>query len=218
MNHKVNLFSFIERDRAKCVFCRRRIRQGQGDVLLRDLSGKTRPRFYHLGAPCETAAQRLIDANPNRWRGARRHIPEAAAVPTRGGGHPLIGQCSGITRSGGRCTRSAEGPNGLCWLHDPTRSEERRRAASKAGRAKPSREIAGVKALLSSLTDQVLDGKLDKGAAAVANQLINTRLRAVELERKIKETQELEERIELLEEAAQEAPGQKETQRIKKWR
>jgi hypothetical protein len=35
--------------------------------------------------------------------------------------------------------------------------------------------------------------------AAVANQLINTRLRAVELGRRIKETEELEARIEALE-------------------
>lgn len=36
----------------------------------------------------------------------------------------------------------------------------------------------------------------------MANQLINTRLRAVEIERKIRETEELEERLAQLEEAA----------------
>jgi hypothetical protein len=45
----------------------------------------------------------------------------------------------------------------------------------------------------------VLAGDLETGRAAVANQLINTRLRAVELERKIRETEELEARIEALE-------------------
>jgi hypothetical protein len=40
---------------------------------------------------------------------------------------------------------------------------------------------------------------LETGPAAVANQLINTRLRAVEQERRFKETEELEERIEDLE-------------------
>jgi len=43
--------------------------------------------------------------------------------------------------------------------------------------------------------------------AAVANQLINTRLRAVELERRIKETEELEERIVELEERYQHESG-----------
>ena len=40
---------------------------------------------------------------------------------------------------------------------------------------------------------------LETGRAAVANQLINTRLRAIEQERKIKETEDLEARIEALE-------------------
>jgi hypothetical protein len=43
---------------------------------------------------------------------------------------------------------------------------------------------------------------LETGRAAVANQLVNTRLRAVELERKIRESDELEARIEELEQAA----------------
>jgi len=41
---------------------------------------------------------------------------------------------------------------------------------------------------------------LETGPAAVANQLINTRLRAIEIERKIKEAEELEARLEALEE------------------
>jgi hypothetical protein len=45
----------------------------------------------------------------------------------------------------------------------------------------------------------VLSGELLPGPAAVANQLINTRLRAIEQERKNKETEELEARIEALE-------------------
>jgi hypothetical protein len=66
--------------------------------------------------------------------------------------------------------------------------------------------LAEIKALLSELTNRVLGGEgveaLETGRAAVANQLVNTRLRAVELERKIKETDELEARIEELEQAA----------------
>jgi hypothetical protein len=53
--------------------------------------------------------------------------------------------------------------------------------------------------LLEDLTEQVLSGELPTGAAAVENQLINTRLRAIETERKVKETEELEERMEALE-------------------
>jgi len=53
--------------------------------------------------------------------------------------------------------------------------------------------------LLEDLTAQVLSGELPTGPAAVANQLINTRLRAIETERKVKEAEELEERLEALE-------------------
>jgi hypothetical protein len=45
----------------------------------------------------------------------------------------------------------------------------------------------------------VLAGEIETARAAVANQLINTRLRTIELERKIKETDELEARIGALE-------------------
>ena len=104
-------------------------------------------------------------------------------------------RCSGITRSGTRCERSVEGPNGMCWLHDPTRSEERRRAASRAGKAKPNREIADIKARLSDLAEDVLAGEVDRANAAVAGQLLNTYIRAVSVELKVREQQELIERL-----------------------
>lgn len=80
MNYSVNSWSFLDRGRAKCACCGRRIRRGGGDVLLRDLSGGARPRFYHLGDPCEAAAQRLIDGDPGRWRGARRHVVQGGGA------------------------------------------------------------------------------------------------------------------------------------------
>jgi hypothetical protein len=72
--------------------------------------------------------------------------------------------------------------------------------ASKAARSKPNRELPSIKVLLEDLTERVLSGELATGQAAVANQLINTRLRAIEAERKIKETEELATRLEALEE------------------
>ncbi|MEJ7815477.1 MAG: hypothetical protein WKF53_09920 [Rubrobacter sp.] len=79
--------------------------------------------------------------------------------------------------------------------------------ASRAGRSKPSRELTEIKDLLKILTDRVIftEGTeyLPANHAAVAGQLINTRLRAVEMERKIKETEEFEARLERLEEAAE---------------
>jgi len=50
------------------------------------------------------------------------------------------------------------------------------------------------------LTDAVLDGTQDRANAAVAGQLINTLLRAVAVELKVREVDELEARLEELEE------------------
>jgi hypothetical protein len=86
-----------------------------------------------------------------------------------------------------------------CHHHDPARSGERSRAASRAGRSKPMRDVAGIKAQLQDLADKILAGELERGAAAVAGQLLNIKLRAIEVERKIKETEELEERLAALE-------------------
>jgi len=94
-----------------------------------------------------------------------------------------------------------------CYGHRPDLADERRRNASKGGkrggRGRGSGELTEIKDLLKDLTDRVLRVELGSGVAAVANQLINTRLRAVELERKIRETEELEARIEELEQAGE---------------
>jgi hypothetical protein len=111
----------------------------------------------------------------------------------------LTVQCTAVKRNTERCTLPANGPQGLCWAHDPANAEKRRRGASRGGKAKANRELPSIKARLEDLTEQVLSGELPTGPAAVANQLINTRLRAIELERKIKETDELEARLEALE-------------------
>jgi hypothetical protein len=71
--------------------------------------------------------------------------------------------------------------------------------ASRAARSKPSRELAGIKGRLSDLADDVLADKVDKGAAAVAGQLLNTYLRAVSVELKVREAEDLERRMEELE-------------------
>ena len=111
--------------------------------------------------------------------------------------------CAGIKRDGGRCTATVPPSKEYCYQHDPERQEERKRNAARAGKSRPNRELAGIKLLLSELTDRVLGGEgvepLETGRAAVANQLLNTRLRAIEVERKIRETEELEGRLEELE-------------------
>jgi hypothetical protein len=107
--------------------------------------------------------------------------------------------CRAIKANGEPCTLPANGPQGFCWAHDPpNREKKRRRMASRAARSKSNRELTALKAQLQDLTKRVLACDLETRRAAVANQLLNTRLRAIELERKIKETAELATRLEAL--------------------
>jgi hypothetical protein len=111
-------------------------------------------------------------------------------------------RCAGIKRDGGRCTVIVPPPQTHCYAHDPSRAEERKRNASRGGWSKGRRgvgEIPDLKSQLEDLAADVLDGKVATGVGAVVNQIINTRLRAIELERKFKETEELEARISALE-------------------
>ena len=110
-----------------------------------------------------------------------------------------MASCRATKANGEPCTLAARGPQGLCWAHDPANRDKRSRMASRAARSKPIRELSSIKALLADLTERVLSGDLETGRAAVANQLVNTRLRAVEQERKMRELEELEERLEALE-------------------
>ena len=114
-----------------------------------------------------------------------------------------MARCSGIRADGGRCGAQAIRSSEYCVNHHPDYEDARRRRNSKGGkrggRGRPQAELSDLKAQLQDLTHDVLAGDLETGRAAVANQLINTRLRAIEVERRIKETDELEARIEALE-------------------
>jgi hypothetical protein len=121
--------------------------------------------------------------------------------------------CAGTKRDGSQCTASVEPPQRYCWWHDPDNAEERQRAASKAGKSRPSRELLAIKTQLQDLTERVLAGGLETGRAAVANQLINTRLRTIEQERKNRESDELEARIEALERTQERVKGARPWQR-----
>ena len=108
--------------------------------------------------------------------------------------------CRASKRNGSPCTAPASGGNGYCWAHDPANAERRRRIASRGGRGKGGGELLDLKRQLKDLAADVLDGKVERGDAAVVNQIWGTLVRAIEQERKIRETGELAERLEALEE------------------
>src|SRR5215211_5208728 len=118
--------------------------------------------------------------------------------------------CSAIKANGERCRGIAATGSDYCPAHDPARAEERSRVASKAARSRSvavmeTRTIILIKDALKDLYQAVLEGRVDRSAAAVANQIANTQLRAVEVERRVREQEELESRLDELEGLLEEA-------------
>jgi hypothetical protein len=110
-----------------------------------------------------------------------------------------MAQCAGTKRDGSQCMASVEPGHAYCWWHDPANAQARKQAASRGGKGKANREVPALKKQLEDLVADVLEGRVERGTAAVANQLLNTKLRAIELERKIREQDEVLERLETLE-------------------
>jgi hypothetical protein len=109
--------------------------------------------------------------------------------------------CCANKANGERCKAPATGPDGLCWAHQPQHAAKRSRMASRAAKSKAHSEVKVLRQQLKTLTEQVIDGELDTGRGAVANQLISTQIRLLEYERKAKDLDELVERLERLENA-----------------
>jgi hypothetical protein len=107
--------------------------------------------------------------------------------------------CSAIKENGERCRGIAATGSDYCPAHDPTRAEARSKAASKAAKSRHDPEIREIKGLLKDLYAAVLEGRVERAAAAVANQIANTRLRALEVEHRMREQEELEGRMDELE-------------------
>ena len=112
--------------------------------------------------------------------------------------------CAGIKADGGRCKAQATRNSQWCIGHDPDQADARRRRAQKGGRrggrGRPQAELADIKRRLSELTDSVLDGTQNRASAAVAGQLLNTLIRAVGVELRVREQLDLIGRLEELEE------------------
>jgi hypothetical protein len=91
-----------------------------------------------------------------------------------------------------------------CINHDPDKVEARRRRASKGGkrggRGRPQAELAEVKGILRALVGDVLKGTTERQDAAVVGQLLNTVIRAIGMEMRVREVEELAREIEELRE------------------
>ena len=111
--------------------------------------------------------------------------------------------CSGIKPDGGRCGAQAIRASSWCFNHHPDYEEQRRQRASRGGkrggRGRPQAELADIKQRLSDLANDVLEDKVDKGKGAVVSQVLNVYLRALAVELKLREQEEILERVAELE-------------------
>jgi|ERR671910_2982050 hypothetical protein len=114
-----------------------------------------------------------------------------------------MSRCAAIKPNGERCKVEAIADAEWCWSHHPDYQQARRRRASKGGkrggRGRPQAELGDIKQRLSDLAEDVLEGRQERGVAAVASQVLNVYLRAVSVELKAREQMELIERLESLE-------------------
>ena len=115
-------------------------------------------------------------------------------------------RCSALTAGGGRCQRIVSDSSEYCYSHDPAQAEARKRNASRGGKsggkgrtAPRAHEASDIRAELRRMAAEVEAGELDRGAAAVAGQLLNYALGALRTELKAQEIEDLVPRIEAVE-------------------
>ena len=116
-----------------------------------------------------------------------------------------MARCCASKANGEPCERIVGASQDYCFAHDPNRAAERARNASRAARSKPSREMAVLKGQLRAVADGVLSGAVEPKRGAVAVQALSALTRAIELERRIKEEDQLTERLDALEDLVNQA-------------
>jgi hypothetical protein len=114
----------------------------------------------------------------------------------------LNSRCRGIKRNGEPCSLSANGPDGFCWAHSPQHAQQRRRMASRAGKAKPTGEVSVLKDEIKTVIAEVKAGDLDRNDAVAMLQGYRALKDLIALERQVRETDELAKRLENLEREA----------------
>jgi hypothetical protein len=114
-----------------------------------------------------------------------------------------LSKCTAIKASGERCKGRAIEGSEWCWNHNPAHADERRRHGTRggrrAGRGRPSVELARLQARFEELAEKVLAGEIERGVGAVAGQLLNGARACVRDGLAAREQEELLSRLEELE-------------------
>jgi hypothetical protein len=113
-------------------------------------------------------------------------------------------RCSAIKAGGERCQRIVSQGSEYCYSHDPNRSEERSRHASRAGRRGGNGrggldDTAQAIRHCKGLVGRLMSGDVERSVATACFSGLHCLARLLELQRSLHETDELEARIEALE-------------------
>jgi hypothetical protein len=118
------------------------------------------------------------------------------------------GRCPAINRAGERCKRYVAAGDSFCSAHDPRRSELRKAAASKAGRAfHPQRESAQIRRRILAMVEEVKRGDIEPQIAYAVAALCNVAIGSLKIDLKIKELDEIDRRLDELENRLRESEG-----------
>ena len=98
----------------------------------------------------------------------------------------MTDRCTAIKKDGSRCSKETEPGKDRCWSHDPANEEERRRIASRGGKASTAvlaerrgpaaQEIRELKDELRTLARDVKEGEVPPPVGTALNQIYNTLL------------------------------------------
>ncbi len=116
-------------------------------------------------------------------------------------------RCEALKGDGRRCQARAMDGYQWCYSHRPDLADERKRNASRGGRTggrgrSGGDEVVEAKKYTRGIIAKLLRGEIGRGDATAAFMGINTLARLIDLERKIREQDELEDRIAELERIA----------------
>lgn len=122
-----------------------------------------------------------------------------------------MAQCQFSKRGGERCEGKVKGSNGGCWNHDPDFELDRRRNAKRGGkqggrgRHNPgSADLHRLQVHFERLADRVLQEEVDRADAAVAIQAWNGARACIAASAKVRELEEVERRLDALEQGQKE--------------
>jgi len=94
----------------------------------------------------------------------------------------LLARCAGFKPDDTQCERIVNDRYMYCYSHDPARKEQRRRAASKAGKAKPGSEVAELKSKLAKLYEDTRAGRCPSNVGQVCATIAGAQLKVIDTE------------------------------------